>query len=178
MKSRHRRSCRPFSNSMGRIRTVRILDINWTMKLMTDGQITENKLATKLGKTDLWFLNKFQNYSKFKYVNYSKCIYSIWFCFANIRHSRSGLKYLLFNGKSKTLDLYSNTLHVVWSIYNCTFRRVLNVPVPAPTRNNLSTVILRNRPISVAFYDAHGDTEDLFLSCTPAGCHGENPLCP
>ena len=40
------------------------------------------------------------------------------------------------------------------------------------------TVIPRNRPISVAFYDAHGDTEDLFLSYRPAGCHGENPLCP
>ena len=29
-----------------------------------------------------------------------------------------------------------------------------NVPVQAPTRANLFTVILRNRPISVAFYDA------------------------
>ena len=26
----------------------------------------------------------------------------------------------------------------------------------------LFTIILRNRPISVVFYDAHGDTEDLF----------------
>ena len=29
------------------------------------------------------------------------------------------------------------------------------------------TVIPRNRPVSVAFYDAHGDTEDLFSSYTP-----------
>ena len=29
--------------------------------------------------------------------------------------------------------------------------------------NNLFTVIPRNHPISVAFYDAHWDTEDLFV---------------
>ena len=29
------------------------------------------------------------------------------------------------------------------------------------TTDNLFTVIPRNRPISVAFYDAHKDTEDL-----------------
>ena len=39
-----------------------------------------------------------------------------------------------------------------------------NVPVQATTRGQPSTVIPRNRPNSVAFYDAHGDTEGLFSS--------------
>ena len=39
-----------------------------------------------------------------------------------------------------------------------------NMLVKAPTRVTLFTVIPRNRPISVAFYDAHGDTGDLFSS--------------
>ena len=42
-------------------------------------------------------------------------------------------------------------------------------------RATLFTVIPRNRPTSVAFYDAHGDTEDLFSSCTlrvPTGVVG------
>ena len=37
----------------------------------------------------------------------------------------------------------------------------LNVPVQAPTRDQPFTVIPRNRPISIAFYDAHGDMEDI-----------------
>ena len=47
-----------------------------------------------------------------------------------------------------------------------------NVPVQTPTRDPpfygysekipLFTVIPRNRPILVAFYDTHGDTEDTF----------------
>ena len=36
----------------------------------------------------------------------------------------------------------------------------------------LFTVIPRNRPILVAFYDTHGDTEDTFTTLTP-GPHGE-----
>ena len=40
-----------------------------------------------------------------------------------------------------------------------------NVPVQAPTRDQpFIKVILRNRPISVAFYGAHSNTEDLFSS--------------
>ena len=35
----------------------------------------------------------------------------------------------------------------------------------------LFTVIPRNRPILVAFYDTHGDTEDTF-STLPPGPHG------
>ena len=41
------------------------------------------------------------------------------------------------------------------------------VPVQAPTRGQLVTVIPRNRSILIAFYDVHGDTEDLFsYTCT------------
>ena len=43
-----------------------------------------------------------------------------------------------------------------------------NVPVKAPTPANFFTVIPRNRPISVDFYDAHRNTEDLFSSNTPS----------
>ena len=60
-----------------------------------------------------------------------RSIYSIWFCFSNIRHLRSVLKYLLFHWRScisKTLDWYSNTLRRIQTCY---------VPVPAPTRGNL-----------------------------------------
>ena len=42
-----------------------------------------------------------------------------------------------------------------------TFRRGFNVPVQAPKGGNLFTVIPRACPITVAIYDAHGDTEDL-----------------
>ena len=41
------------------------------------------------------------------------------------------------------------------------------VPVQAPTRGHPFTVIPRNHPISLVFYDAHGDTEDLFSSYSP-----------
>ena len=44
------------------------------------------------------------------------------------------------------------------------FAGFFNVLVQAPTRDHPFTVIPRNRPISVAFYDAHGDTADLFSS--------------
>ena len=37
-----------------------------------------------------------------------------------------------------------------------------NVPVQAPTRGNLFTVIPGNHPILIAFYDTHVDTEDIF----------------
>ena len=36
-----------------------------------------------------------------------------------------------------------------------------NVPVQATTRDNIFTVIPRNRPISVAFHDAYEDTKNL-----------------
>ena len=36
---------------------------------------------------------------------------------------------------------------------------------------NLFTVIPRNHPISVAFHDAHGDTEDLYYHLKPSGSH-------
>ena len=39
-----------------------------------------------------------------------------------------------------------------------------NTSVKAPMRAALFTVIPKNRPISVAVYDAHGDTENLFSS--------------
>ena len=39
---------------------------------------------------------------------------------------------------------------------------LVNEPVQAPTRDPLFTFISRNHPISVASYDAHGDTGDLF----------------
>ena len=41
------------------------------------------------------------------------------------------------------------------------FEGFFYVPVQAPTKATLLTVIPRNHPISVAFYDAYGDTEDL-----------------
>ena len=41
-----------------------------------------------------------------------------------------------------------------------------NVPVQAPTRDPPFTVIPRNRPILVAFYDTHWDTEDTFSTPT------------
>ena len=44
---------------------------------------------------------------------------------------------------------------------------VLTCPSKHRHGANLFTVIPRNRPISVAFYNAHGDTEDLFLSQVP-----------
>ena len=44
------------------------------------------------------------------------------------------------------------------------FLMFFNAPVQAPTRGNRFTVIPRNRPILVAFYDAHGKTEELFSS--------------
>ena len=37
---------------------------------------------------------------------------------------------------------------------------------------NLFTVAQRNRPISIAFYDAHWGTEDLFSSDTPGSPDG------
>ena len=37
-----------------------------------------------------------------------------------------------------------------------------NVRVKTPTRDPPLTVIPRNRPILVAFYGTHGDTEDTF----------------
>ena len=52
------------------------------------------------------------------------------------------------------------------------FLFVFNVPIIEPTRVALLTVIPRNRTISVAFYDAHWDTGDLFLSWTPSP-HGQ-----
>ena len=47
------------------------------------------------------------------------------------------------------------------------------VPIQAPTRGQPFMVIPRNRPISVAFYDAHGDTMDLFSSKTPGSTPGK-----
>ena len=46
------------------------------------------------------------------------------------------------------------------------FLGFFNMPVHASAQANLFTVILINHPISVAFYDAHGDAEDLFSSCS------------
>ena len=38
----------------------------------------------------------------------------------------------------------------------------------SPSKHRHGATLLRwNRPISVAFYNAHGDTEDLFSSLTP-----------
>ena len=48
-----------------------------------------------------------------------------------------------------------------------------SVSVQALNRGQPFTVIPRNRPISVAFYDAHGDTEDLLSSYIP-GSQGRN----
>ena len=42
------------------------------------------------------------------------------------------------------------------------FAGFFNVPVQAPTRDHPFYGYSEDRPISVAFYDAHGDTEDLF----------------
>ena len=39
-----------------------------------------------------------------------------------------------------------------------------NVPVQAPTQGQPFYGYSKNRPISVTFYDAHGDIEDLFSS--------------
>ena len=44
-----------------------------------------------------------------------------------------------------------------------------NVPVQAPTRDPPFTVIPRNHPILVSFYDTHGDTEDTFSTFNPPG---------
>ena len=44
------------------------------------------------------------------------------------------------------------------------FVRFSNVPVQTRHGANLFTDNTKNRPISVTFYDAHGDTEDLFSS--------------
>ena len=44
------------------------------------------------------------------------------------------------------------------------FEGLFNVPVQAPTLGNpFYGYSPRNRPISVAFNDAHGNTKDLFL---------------
>ena len=58
-------------------------------------------------------------------------------------------------GGLKKLDLRSGSQR------NRYFVGFFHVSVQAPTRGLFFTVIPRNRPISVAFYDAHGDTEDL-----------------
>ena len=42
--------------------------------------------------------------------------------------------------------------------------------------STLFTIIPRHRPISVAFYDAHGDTEDLFASLTPVYPRASNEI--
>ena len=57
-------------------------------------------------------------------------------------------------GRLKKLDLQSgsNAKHFVW---------FFSVPVQAPGPP-FFTVLPGNRPISVVFNDAHGDTEDLF----------------
>ena len=46
------------------------------------------------------------------------------------------------------------------------------MPVQAPTRGHLFTVFQRYRPISVAFYNDHGDTEkfDSFKPPVPLKC--------
>ena len=70
----------------------------------------------------------------------------------------------------KKLDLRSVSKH------HRNFIGFLNVPVQAPTRATLFTVIPRNHPISVAFYDEHRDTEDLFSSYIPRVPKGDKIL--
>ena len=53
----------------------------------------------------------------------------------------------------------------------------LTCPSKHRYRPNLIAVIPRNRPISVAFHDTHGDMVDLFSSKTPWG-HAKNDHCP
>ena len=65
-------------------------------------------------------------------------------------------------GLKKKLDLrlgsYAIDIHFVG---------FFNVSVQATSWANLFTVIPRNQPILVAFYDTHGDRKDLFSSQTP-----------
>ena len=70
-------------------------------------------------------------------------------------------------GGLKKLDLRSGSPR-----YNY-FVGFVNVPFQAPTRDHPFMVIPRNHPLSVAFFDSHGDTEDLLHLRTP-GLHRES----
>ena len=83
-----------------------------------------------------------------------------------------------------------NDISVMWRhIYRCAGRpkkkldlrsgshaidisQVSRVRPSTYTTTNLFTVIQRNRPISIVFYDAHEDTEDLFSSLPPGSPQG------
>ena len=124
-----------------------------SLKLMTYNFILYNSIHVQY--TCISMRNKFELHESTKFI-------LIW------------LVYLLFNvtfndisvthvtayrcvGGLKKLELRSGS-HTIHISYGSLTR-------PSELRHvTLFTVIPRNCPISVAFYDAHGDTEDLFSS--------------
>ena len=92
----------------------------------------------------------------------------LWFWFQ--------IDYLLFNVTFNDVSVIYVTAHTciekeVWPTVGLPrhrhFAGFFNVPVQAHTRATLFTVIPRSCPISIAFYDAHGDTEDVLHSRVP-----------
>ena len=99
-------------------------------------------------------------------LNQSECRKLLRSASSRIGFSRdTGIEESAWKSSFRPLIIISNLKEICTE--SCFPRKFLNVTFHALTRDNYFTVIPRNRPILVSFYDAHGDMEEIISSYIP-----------